>query len=186
MTPLAAGGAQRGDGKGPRHFEDGGSIAVQLIRGDVSASATGTVTHVAGSKVLAFGHPMFNIGEIFLPIATAEVHTFMSALSSSFKLASPLVEIGSLLQDRQSGIIGDTQQRAGMIPVRVTVGTQGRTPELAAPDPASAQTFTAEVVRHRFLTPMTSPSTTRPTSPRSSASRSTPTSSSQARGRTCT
>jgi hypothetical protein len=144
MVPLQAGGAARKDAVGPSKFEDGGSIAVELIRGDVSAAATGTVTHVAGDKVLAFGHPMFNVGEIYLPIATAEVHTFLSALSTSFKLASPIKEIGSLLQDRQSCILGDTSQRADMIPVDVTVGGPGR-PE---------QTFHAEVVRHRFLTPM--------------------------------
>lgn len=144
MVPLQAGGAGRGDGSGPKAFENGGSIAVQLIRGDVSAAGTGTVTAVEGDKVLAFGHPMFNVGEIYLPIATAEIHTFMSALSSSFKMASPLNEIGSLIQDRQAGIIGDTSQRADMIPVHVKVGGPGR----------AEQDFHFEVVRHRFLTPM--------------------------------
>jgi hypothetical protein len=144
IVPLQAGGAGRGDGKGPRKFEPGGSIAVQLIRGDVSAAGTGTVTHVEGDKVLGFGHPMFNVGEIYLPVATAEVHTFLSALSSSFKMASPLNEIGSLIQDRQAGIIGDTSQRADMIPVHVRVGGPSR----------AAQDFHFEVVRHRFLTPM--------------------------------
>ncbi|MDB4967413.1 MAG: hypothetical protein JWN44_3102 [Myxococcales bacterium] len=144
MMPLQAGGAGRGDGSGPSKFEEGGSIAVQMIRGDVSAAGTGTVTRVDGDKVLAFGHPMFNVGEIYLPIATAEIHTFMSALSSSFKMASPLKEIGSLIQDRQSGIIGDTSQRADMIPVHVRVGGPNR----------ADQDFHFEVVRHRFLTPM--------------------------------
>jgi hypothetical protein len=144
MVPLQAGGASRGDGHGPRAFEDGGSIAVELVRGDVSAAGTGTVTHVDGHKLVAFGHPMFNVGEVYLPVATAEIHTFMSALSSSFKLSSPLNEIGSLTQDRQAGIVGDTSQRADMIPVDVTVGGAGR----------KEQSFHAEVVRHRFLTPM--------------------------------
>jgi hypothetical protein len=144
MMPLAAGGAAPKNAGGPTHFEPGGSIAVELVRGDVSAAGTGTVTRVEGSKVLAFGHPMFNVGEIYLPIATAEVHTFLSALNTSFKIASPLREIGSLEQDRQSCIIGDTKERAGMIPVDVTVGGPGR----------REQTFHAEVVRHRFLSPM--------------------------------
>jgi hypothetical protein len=144
MLPLQAGGAGRGDGRGPSKFEEGGSIAIQMIRGDVSAAGTGTVTRVDGDKVLAFGHPMFNVGEIYLPIATAEIHTFMSALSSSFKMASPLKEIGSLIQDRQSGVIGDTSQRADMIPVHVRVGGPNR----------ADQDFHFEVVRHRFLTPM--------------------------------
>jgi hypothetical protein len=144
VVPLQAGGAGRGNAAGPSRFEDGGSIAVELIRGDVSAAGTGTVTRVEGDKVLAFGHPMFNVGEIYLPIASAEIHTFMSALSSSFKMASPLKEIGSLIQDRQSGIIGDTSQRADMIPVHVKVGGPNR----------AVEDFHFEVVRHRFLTPM--------------------------------
>ncbi|HXU72512.1 MAG TPA: SpoIVB peptidase S55 domain-containing protein [Polyangia bacterium] len=144
VVPLQAGGAGRGNAAGPSRFEDGGSIAVELIRGDVSAAGTGTVTRVEGDKVLAFGHPMFNVGEIYLPIASAEIHTFMSALSSSFKMASPLKELGSLIQDRQSGIIGDTSQRADMIPVHVRVGGPNRADE----------DFHFEVVRHRFLTPM--------------------------------
>ncbi|MCU1279380.1 MAG: hypothetical protein JWM53_2926, partial [bacterium] len=144
VVPLQAGGAGRANASGPTRFEDGGSIAVELIRGDVSAAGTGTVTRVDGDKVLAFGHPMFNVGEIYLPIASAEIHTFMSALSSSFKMASPLKELGSLIQDRQSGIIGDTSQRADMIPVHVRVGGPNR----------AVEDFHFEVVRHRFLTPM--------------------------------
>ncbi|HEX9103844.1 MAG TPA: SpoIVB peptidase S55 domain-containing protein, partial [Polyangia bacterium] len=145
VVPLqGGGGAGRPNAAGPTRFEDGGSIAVELIRGDVSAAGTGTVTRVEGDKVLAFGHPMFNVGEIYLPIASAEIHTFMSALSSSFKMASPLKEIGSLIQDRQSGIIGDTSQRADMIPVHVRVGGPNR----------PVEDFHFEVVRHRFLTPM--------------------------------
>jgi SpoIVB peptidase S55 len=146
VTPLAAGGAAKPGAKGPSAFEAGGSIAVQLIRGDVSMAATGTVTHVDGARVLAFGHPMFNVGEIYLPIATAEIHTFLSSLSSSFKMASPLKEVGSLLQDRQSGILGDTSRHADMIPVTVTVGGPGR----------AEHSFRADVVRHRFLTPLLS------------------------------
>jgi hypothetical protein len=144
MVPLQAGGGSRGDGRGPSQFEAGGSIAVELIRGDVSAAGTGTVTYVDGHKLVAFGHPMFNVGEVYLPTATAEIHTFMSAISSSFKLSSPLKEVGSLTQDRQSCIVGDTSQKADMIPVDVTVGGAGR----------KEQSFHAEVVRHRFLTPM--------------------------------
>src|SRR5207248_1699000 len=72
------------------------------------------------------------------------IHTFISALSSSFKLSSPMKEIGSLTQDRQSCIVGDTSQRADMIPVDITVGGAVR----------KAQPFHPEVVRHRFLTPM--------------------------------
>lgn len=150
MVPLVGGGAAAKRPPAPRApgaplFEPGSAIAVQLVRGDVSVAATGTVTYVSGDKVLAFGHPMFNVGEVYLPIATAEVHTFMSAVSSSFKLSSPIEEVGTLLQDRQSCILADTSQRVDMIPVHVTVAAGPGRPE---------QTFRTEVVRHRFLTPI--------------------------------
>ncbi len=148
LVPQQAGGT-----RAPRHgkgahatFEPGGAIAVELIRGDISAVATGTVTAVAGDRVLAFGHPMFNAGEVAFPIATATIHTFMASVSTSFKLSSPLVEAGALLQDRQSGIIGDTSRRVPMIPMNVTVRTAGGKP--------AEQRFAVEIARHRFLTPM--------------------------------
>jgi hypothetical protein len=117
---------------------------VQLVRGDVSVAATGTVTYVDGNRVVAFGHPMFNVGEVYLPIATSQVHTFMAAQSSSFKIASPIDEVGSLIQDRQSGISGDLGIRAATVPVNISVEVHGQ----------PTQAFHAEVVRHRFLTPL--------------------------------
>jgi len=145
VVPLAAGGSARPGARGPSRFEPGSAIAVELVRGDdMSVSGTGTVTWVDGDRVLAFGHPLFNVGEVYLPIATAEVHTFMSSISSSFKFASPMSEIGTLVQDRQSAIVGDTAARSDMIPLRVRVSSPGR----------ADRVFKVEVVRHRFLTPL--------------------------------
>ena len=144
LVPQQAGGGGRAKASGKRltRFEPGSSIAVDLIRGDISAVATGTVTAIAGDRVLAFGHPMFNSGQVSLPISTSVVHTFMSSLNTSFKLSSPLDEAGALLQDRQSGIIGDMKQHVPMIPMSVTVHVAGR------PD----QKFEVHIARHRFLT----------------------------------
>ena len=145
LVPQQAGGSRgprRTGGKAPR-FVPGGSIAVELIRGDVSAVGTGTVTAVAGDRVLAFGHPMFNSGEIAFPIATAVIHTFMSSLNTSFKLSSPLDEAGALFQDRQSGIIGDMSKRVPMVPMTVVIHAPGH----------KEQRFAVEIARHRFLTP---------------------------------
>lgn len=144
ITPLQAGGAARPGARGPERFEPGGAIAVELIRGDISAAGTGTVTYVEGSKVAGFGHPMFNVGEVYFPIATAEVLTFLSSLSQSFKMSAPLEMKGSLVQDRQSCIVGDTGEVGEMIPLKVAVTGPGRTDHL----------FATEVARHRFLTPL--------------------------------
>jgi hypothetical protein len=144
MTPLQAGGAGVANAKGPDHFEPGGALGVQLIRGDISATGVGTVTHVEGSKVAAFGHPMMGAGEIYLPLCTAEVVTILSSLMSSFKMATPIANLGSLVLDREPGIVGDVREQAATVPVQVTVRTPGH----------ADRVISTEVASHRFLTPM--------------------------------
>jgi hypothetical protein len=142
IEPLAGGGAGRG--KGQAKFVDGGAIGVQLIRGDMSATGIGTVTTVNGQDVLAFGHPMFNLGEGYFPVATAKIHTVIASLARSNKLGSPLVEAGSLVQDRTPGIAARTDQRASMIPVTVRLRDDRSKRD---------ETYRVEVASHRLLTP---------------------------------
>jgi hypothetical protein len=122
MIPVAAGGAgpsplplRSGD------IEPGGAIGVQLIRGDMNATAVGTATYVEKNRILAFGHPFFRGGAVQAPAVLAEVHTIMSSLQTSFKMATPIAEIGSMVGDWQSCIVADAKTRARMIPVRVDV-----------------------------------------------------------------
>ncbi|MCI0414679.1 hypothetical protein L0222_18025, partial [bacterium] len=49
----------------------GSPISVQLVRGDLDIGAIGTVTYRDKEKILAFGHPFFNLGPIDFPMATA-------------------------------------------------------------------------------------------------------------------
>jgi hypothetical protein len=136
------GGAGRGD-RGPTGFAAGSAIGVQLIRGDMSATGIGTVTHVREEQVLAFGHPLFNMGEGYMPVSTAEIHTVMASLARSNKIGSPLREAGSLVQDRQAAILARTDRQAPMIPVRVFLRDErGR----------RLDDFGVEVVSHRLLT----------------------------------
>jgi hypothetical protein len=143
VVPVQAGGGRRLDRKGAGHLEPGSAIGVELVRGDMNMVATGTVTYIDGSRVLAFGHPLFGLGEVYLPMVDAEIHAFLPALSQSFKLSSPLHEVGTLIQDRQSCIIGDLDARTGMIPIDIRVTGPGAEPRL----------FHAEVARNRRLTP---------------------------------
>jgi hypothetical protein len=129
---------------GPSSFDLGGSIGVELTRGDVTLTGVGTVTWVNGPHVLGFGHQMFGAGEVYLPISTVDIHTVLAAVDSSFKMGTPVKELGTLTQDRQACIVGDTSQKAQVVPVDVTVTGVG-------PEP---QVFHSEVVRHKFLTPV--------------------------------
>jgi hypothetical protein len=149
VMPVRAGGTAGTAGPnetGPSKFEMGGSISVQLIRGDMSAAATGTVSYVDGNNILAFGHPMFQTGETYAPVATAKVHTVVPSAMSAFVLASPIKEVGSLTQDRQAAIAADTNLRTPPIPVSISIVT-------AAGKHTEKGTFNVEVLDNKFLTP---------------------------------
>ncbi|HSZ83618.1 MAG TPA: SpoIVB peptidase S55 domain-containing protein, partial [Polyangia bacterium] len=145
LVPMQAGGGRTiaaGAKAEPGHVEPGSAIGVELVRGDMSMVGTGTVTYIDGSTVLAFGHPMFGIGESYLPLVDAQIHAFLPSLAQSFKLSSPLHEVGVLVQDRASCIIGDLDGRTTMMPIAVRVtGPDGR-----------ERTFHAEIARNRRLT----------------------------------
>jgi hypothetical protein len=148
VVPVRAGGTAgtAPTENGPTKFEMGGSISVQLIRGDMSAAATGTVSYVDGNNILAFGHPMFQTGETYAPVATATVHTVVPSAMSAFVLASPVKEIGSLTQDRQAAIAADTNLRTPPIPVSISIVT-------SAGKHTEKGTFNVEVLDNKFLTP---------------------------------
>ncbi len=144
LVPLQAGGGRKPGPPAAGRVEPGSAIGVELVRGDMSTVATGTVTYVDGRSVLAFGHPLFGIGEVYLPLVDAQIHAFLPSLAQSFKMSSPLNEVGTLVQDRQSCIIGDLDSRSTMLPVDVRVSGPGVEP----------RHFHAEVARNRRLTPM--------------------------------
>jgi hypothetical protein len=146
MVPMRAGGGGklRKTAPGGSPLVPGGAVGVQLIRGDMNATAMGTVTWVNGDSVLAFGHPMFGVGEVNLPMVTGEVHTFIASQFSSFKLATPIAEVGTIVQDRPSCIVGDLGMRSTMLPIEVRVSAPG----------SEIRVFRAEVVRNKRLTPL--------------------------------
>jgi hypothetical protein len=103
----------------PPRFVDGGALAVTLARGDVSSTVIGTVTHVDGDHLVAFGHPMLEIGEVGYPTAVARVLHILSTVQRSFKIAEPIAPLGALVQDRQAAIVVDTSLQPAMIPVHL-------------------------------------------------------------------
>jgi hypothetical protein len=125
FLPLQAGAAGREPGTGPP-LEPGSAIGLQLVRGDLEMTATGTVTWVDGDRVLGFGHPLFGLGSVDLPMTGAEVQTLLPSLMRSARIATPLAEIGALRQDRSSGVFGQISARPRMIPVRFQLGDPER------------------------------------------------------------
>jgi len=117
FSPVQSGSYGRSAAAAPA-IEPGSPIGVKLVRGDLEMTATGTVTWVEGDRVLAFGHPLFGLGAIDLPMTGASVETLLPSLMQSSRIAVPLAEIGALRQDRASGIFGLTGAEPRMIPVR--------------------------------------------------------------------
>jgi hypothetical protein len=147
VVPVRAGGSTSTPPKdAPNHFEMGGAIAVELIRGDMSAAAIGTVTYIDGDKVLAFGHPMFQTGETYAPVSTAYVHAIIPSAQSAFVMGSAMTEIGSLTQDRQSSIAADTGLRTPTIPMEIAITTTAGTHVVNGD-------FKVDLLANKFLTP---------------------------------
>ena len=145
MMPIAAGGA--GAGVLPHRsgdMEPGGSIGVQLMRGDMDATAVGTATYVDNNRILAFGHPFFQGGSVQAPAVLAEVHTIMSSVERSFKMASPVAEIGSMVGDWQSCIVADAKVQAHMIPISIDAANR---------DLGQSEHYDVEVMNNQVFTP---------------------------------
>lgn len=121
----------------------GAAVGVQLIRGDWSAAALGTLTYRDGDRVLAFGHPVSALGWVRLPLTAATIHTVFASQQLSAKIGSATTPCGALIADRSAGVSGEIGPSPEMIPVTVSItGTGNR-----------GRRYQFEVVRSRFMTP---------------------------------
>lgn len=126
----------------PTALRPGGVVAVALATGDISLAGTGTVSHVDGNRILAFGHPMLSLGATELPMASAEVVAILPSTLNSVKLTNTGGVIGSFSQDRLSGIYGELGRKAPMVAVDVVF-----------PNRSNRKSLHFEVVRHEQLLP---------------------------------
>lgn len=122
LFPIQAGGAST-DIKETvsEDLEPGSAVGVTLVRGDVDWTAIGTVTYKEKDKVLAFGHPLLQFGELSAPLTTAYIYEVLPSSAMSFKLGSGVKEVGRLTQDRRSTIVGVMGEKSKMIPMKVSV-----------------------------------------------------------------
>ena len=147
---VVAGAASIGaDVKGSEKIQlsPGACLAVPLVSGDISMSMYGTVTEIVGDKVYAFGHYMELLGgygAIDLPMATAKVHTVVSNVASSFKLASVLETVGTLTTDEAAGVIGQLGLQAKTIPLTIRVDRYNDTEK---------RLYNCRLVNNRVLSP---------------------------------
>jgi hypothetical protein len=139
----AGGQAKPSDAPAAPSLREGDAVGVQLIGGDLDMSAVGTATYVDGNKVLAFGHPVYNLGKVDYAMTRADVITVMPSLESSFKLASMGPVIGRFSQDRTAGAAGEIGALPRLIPLNIVFQT----------GPATRKEFKLKLVADKFLTP---------------------------------
>jgi SpoIVB peptidase S55 len=140
----AAGGARIGEMAYSGPLKPGDAVGVMLVGGDLQLGATGTVTHIDGDQVYAFGHPMYNLGPTEFPMTRAYVYTVLPSLFSSMKLSSVGEVIGTVVQDRATAIGGRLGPGPRMIPVELTLESKR----------APSRTFQFNVVNDQLLGPL--------------------------------
>jgi hypothetical protein len=124
-------------------LEPGGMAAITLMQGDLDLAASGTITYVSGKRILLFGHQLFNLGPVDLPLWSATVATTVASYQNSFKLAMPVAPIGALRLDRSSGVAGILGAEAHMVPMRIGLNLGGK----------RTLNFRFEIMDHPVATP---------------------------------
>lgn len=144
---VAGGGSGSGDvaGGGGLRLVPGASLAVPMVSGDITLCTYGTVTDVVGDKVYGFGHSLLGYGQLDLPMATAKVHTVVSTIASSFKLASLAETVGALAIDESAGVIGRIGKEARTIPLTIRVDRFNDTRQ---------RVYNCRLAYNRLLTPL--------------------------------
>jgi hypothetical protein len=122
----------------------GTSVSVQLVRGDFTVDAAGTVTYRDGERIYAFGHPFLASGQTSWPMAESSVITVIPSMNNSFKLSTGGKLVGSISQDRSTGVYGKLGEQPRMVPVRLKVRTSRN----------KIEDYNFEIVSDPFLTPL--------------------------------
>ena len=149
VAPSGASAARAGSTSGAPatadgRLEPGSAVSAVLLSGDMVLSATGTVTWVDDDSILAFGHPFLSMGPVDMPMAQADVLTVLPSLYRSFKFSTTGPLLGTVSQDRSTGILGSFGTPPRMVPVTIKMTS----------DELAAQTFRFEVAHNSMLTPI--------------------------------
>jgi len=143
VVPTLGAGSARNEEWADAPLEPGSTISVELVRGDLNVGASGTVTHISGNKVYAFGHPFMSIGFTELPLSKAGVIEIIPNLMNSQKISASIQPIGMIKQDRATGIMGVTGEEPRLIPINLSLTTSR----------GEKKEFRYELVNDTFLTP---------------------------------
>lgn len=139
-----AAGASGSEEKLRPPFVPGAALGARLIGGDLDMTALGTLTMIEDGKVLGFGHPLFQRGDVDLPMTGGYVYDIMPSVYVSNKVMAPTQVVGRVYHDHQCAIAGVIGGKADMLPVRI---------EAEDADSGRKQVFNVEIARLREMTP---------------------------------
>lgn len=145
FAPISAGPSGQVLDKNPYQdlrLRGGDPVGAQLISGDMDMTAIGTVTYVEGDKVLAFGHPLYNLGGVDYIMTKARILTLVPSLQTSSKLAVTDIPVGRFTQDRNAGVYGELGKSPRLIPLNIRLVNN-----------TNEKTYTVNVVEDKILTP---------------------------------
>ena len=137
-------GGRPGDMAFEGPLKPGDAVGVALVTGDLMLGGTGTVTHIDGDRVYAFGHPMFNLGPTAVPLTRAYVYAVLPSLFASMKLSGIGETIGTLLQDRATAVGGRLGAAPQMVPITLALRSER----------GANRDFTFAVPRDDLFTPL--------------------------------
>lgn len=127
-----------------RALRPGDPVGMTFIRGDMEMGASGTVTHIDGAQVYAFGHAFLSQGPTTMPMTQATVLTVLPSLDSSMKIGAMGPVIGRMTQDRSVGVGGVLGRGPAELAVRVNLESAG----------VPARAFNFQVLHDQSLTPL--------------------------------
>ena len=105
-------------------FEPGAPLGVQLVRGDLSITGIGTLTHRVGNRVVGFGHPMLFGGRTAMAMTGAFIHEVVSSSCCPLSWARLSASRCDCARPR-AGIAGVVGSEAEMMPVRISITSPG-------------------------------------------------------------
>jgi hypothetical protein len=141
---ISTGGAPEDRMGDSSKLQPGSMISVELMTGDMSVGADGTVTAIDGNKVYAFGHRFLAVGPTDLPFTRSEVIALLANTNTSFKISSGRELMGVISQDRDTAIAGSLGTRATMIPLDIEV----------TEDTRRVENYHMKMVNDRYLSPI--------------------------------
>jgi hypothetical protein len=140
---VAVAGGTAPPAPGDTELQPGDMASLVLVRGDLSVAASCTVTARLGKEIFLCGHPLLGFGRVRLPLARAHVVTTLSSTMASTKIINTGGLIGSVIEDRATGVLARLGPPPPMIPVTLRIEASGH-----------VRQYRFEVMENPKLTPL--------------------------------